>query len=411
MIKATKYIAAVMIAAATAACMSEADGPSVQPSPDKYICFGVPTIKVNATVGSFADTPASRASSSLTSSIGKFQVWAFCVPNDLSGNLNDNAVTQEWNYKSTFFTGGVGRDHGADVFDALVVTNNDNGYTSYDINSAQANNQYQKWNDNAQARYAFIAGYIPEGVGDFKGSFSMEKALQTTETGSDVKNKSHGPRLTYTLPHAATIDTVGFTEIVPSNDLDALIAARFDHQLADGRVNLSFFHFMTGLRFKFHNHTTDKQLVITRVIYKGIFHRQITFDFTKDEPTMSVTGEYGRKFQLYAGAQTIAPGTADFMGSDDPVIFLMLPNPEGTTNDSDDKYTLGRDKEIIVEYTLGDGEVKHFIHKNFTLNYIPQPNTLHTAHFNFVGDDFVVFFQADDEKNWENGSDNSVIIQ
>ncbi len=403
MIKVTKYIALWLTAAGLAACASTADEPSAGPSPDEYICFGMPTIKVDATVGNFADSPTSR--SSISTSIDKFQVWGFCVPNNISGSLNQSAATQNWDQKSTFFTS----DGSADVFRNLTVKNSDNGFTSYD-NTSFGGEKFTPWNSNANARYSFIAGYIPDGT--FTGSFAMEKALQTTEVDKETgKNLSHGPRLTYTLPHAATIDTVGITTIVPSADLDALVAARFDHQKANGRVNLSFFHFMTGLRFKFHNHTADKQLVITRVIYKGIFHREITFDFTTDEPTMSVKGEYGRKFQLSNGNQTIVPGAADFMGgNDDPVIFLMLPNPDGTTNDSDGRYTLGREKEIRVEYTLGDNTPKHFVHKNFTLNYIPQPNTLHTAHFHFVGDEFVVMFQADDEKNWENGSDNPVII-
>ena len=83
--------------------------------------------------------------------------------------------------------------------------------------------------------------------------------------------------------------------------------------------------------------------------------------------------------------------------------------PDGTT-DPDGKFVLGSDKEIKIVYSIGDGPERTFTYgPNFTLNYIPKPNTLHTAHFNFVGDEFVVMFQAD-ENNWQNGSDNNVTI-
>ena len=399
MIKATKYIAAGLIAAAMAACQSTADEPSVQPSPDKYICFGVPAIKVDATVGNFADTPASRASSSLTNSIGKFMVWGYCVPNNISGGENQSAAVQEWNDKSTFFTGDP------DVFKEIVVTNN-GGFTSYDIDALAANNQFRQWNDKADARYAFIAGYAPS------GTFSMERALQTTDVDDFGKNLSHGPKLTFTMPHSGN----NINEVLsPASQPDAMLAARFDHKQTDGRVNLSFFHFMTGLRFKFHNHTENKELVIKKVTFQGVFHQKAVFDFTTDEPVMTVSDTYSGTFVLFEGSQTIGHGSADYMGvvgeGDNPVNFLILPNPAGTTN-KDDQYTLGSNKEIRITYSIGGSEDKTFVYgNNFTLNYIPQPNTLHTAHFNFVGDEFVVFFQADDKKNWENGSDNPVIIQ
>ena len=168
---------------------------------------------------------------------------------------------------------------------------------------------------------------------------------------------------------------------------------------------------MTGIRFKFHNFTSDKTLKIKKVTYRGKFHKTATFDFTTVSPTMTVSGTYAGKFSLFEGEQAIPATASDYMSDGEgPVTLLLLPDPNGTT-EQDEHFTLGSEKEIRITYSIGDGTDKTFIYgKNFTLNYIPKPNTLHTAHFNFVGDEFVVMFQADDTKNWQNGSDNNVTI-
>ncbi|MDE5567093.1 MAG: fimbrillin family protein [Muribaculaceae bacterium] len=382
MIKIIKYTAVTLIAVGAASCNSADDSLKAPVSPEKYICFGVPEINVNATVDDFAGSTGSRAAH-LTNTLENFQVWGFCAPNDLSGNINTQVVDQTWNDKSVFFTTTP------DVFNNKKITVS-NGFANYE-------GEKQEWSGTADARYTFVAAYTPS------GTFAMG-------SGSVTAGSEHGPRLKFTMPRTSTDKT---TLLYPADQPDALVAARFNHQQADGRVDLSFFHFMTGLRFKFHNHTADKDLVIKRVTFQGIFHKEATFDFTKDKPVMTVAGTYAGTFVLFDSAtgQTISHGTADYMGGNElPVTFLMLPNPDGTI-EADGKFTLGSEKEIRITYSLGGGEDKTFIHgNNFTLNYTPQPNTLHTAHFNFVGDDFVVFFQADDEKNWQNGSDNDVII-
>ena len=94
--------------------------------------------------------------------------------------------------------------------------------------------------------------------------------------------------------------------------------------------------------------------------------------------------------------------------------LLLLPNPHATIDDSEneiDNWALGRQKQITIVYTIGGGADRTFTtDKDFRLSYIPDPNTLHTANFHFVGDDFVITFQADNNTMWENGSDNNLII-
>lgn len=403
MIKNLKYIAFAIAAVALSSC-SSTDEPNAIPSPEDNICFGLPTVNMDATLGDFADNAKTRAVSSWTK-IDKFQVWGFCVPNDVSGKQNGNAAEQEWNDKSTFFTS----DNCADVFhDKTVAT--DDGFAYYNINNnnlpSQTNYEFKTWDNVSKlpnARYAFIAGYVPDG----KGSFSMTKGFQTTENDENGKNKSYGPKLTFTIGQNGNSLT---TPLEYTNQPDAMVAAKFDHRKADGRVSLSFFHFMTGIRFKFHNYTSDKTLKIKKVTYSGKFHKTATFDFTTDQPVMTVKDSYSGTFTLFNGEQSIPASASDYMSDNgDPVTLLLLPNPDGTT-DPDGKFVLGSEKEITIVYSIGDGPERTFTHgPNFILNYIPKPNTLHTAHFNFVGDEFVVMFQAD-ENNWQNGSDNNVTI-
>ena len=95
-------------------------------------------------------------------------------------------------------------------------------------------------------------------------------------------------------------------------------------------------------------------------------------------------------------------------GVEAPTTLLLLPNPAGTTDNLDGNFVLGTNKQITIEYALeGDTAPRtpFVLGDNFTLNYIPKSNTLHTAYFNFVGDGFIVAFQADDTLNWENGNE------
>lgn len=348
----------------------------------RYITFGAPSIDLDATAGDFAGQPATRAG--LTTSLDKFNVWGFCVARNISGNSNPNSAILDWNQKSSFFTQGADL---ANLSNGEVTVSGD--YTTYNGGTLS------KWNTNKEALHSFIA---TAGNADY----IMENAVATT-------GSARGPRLTITLnTNGSSLTTPLDYNLQP----DLLVAARFDHKSTSGRVNLSFFHIMTGIRFKFHNHTSDKNLVIKRVTYAGKFYRQAVFDFTTDRPVMTVPTDqtYSGVFTLLNSDQGIAAGTADYMGGDTPVTLLLLPNPDGTLED-DQEYTLGSDKEITIVYTIGDDGIERtFTHSKFLLNYLPQPNTLHTAHFNFVGDEFVVMFQADDQVNWENGSDNDVNI-
>lgn len=377
------YICGYLLGVAALTACSNSDVPEPVNATD-YITFGVSHFDFDSGVENFGMHP-SRAE--LTTTLDKFKVWGFSQSKTLQGDNDQTSAVREWNDKSIFFTGSTV----ADVFNNKDVTVNGNlaSYTSP-----------EKWNENKKAYYSFVAG-----AGE--GTFTMSAANAST-------GQEHGPQLTYMLPAAGG-------DMDYRKQPDAMVAATFDHQQEDGQVKMSFYHFMTGLRFKFHNHTTDKELVVKEVTFSGEFYQGMQFDFTTDKPTMKVTDDrYNAKFTLLDSEQRIAAGSADYMGVEGhPVTFLLLPNPNATMDESEsqvDDYALGRNKVIDITYTIGGSEERHFKlggeggAQEFRLNYIPEPNTLHTAHFNFVGDEFMVVFQANNEQNWGDGSDNNVDI-
>ncbi len=380
MVKQNIYIAGCLSALIALSACTNQDNLNYQYIPEQYIVFGWPAINFETGTGNFTTR------SGLKNSIDKFQVWGFRRPLSVTGNTPDeNSAPKDWNDKSIFFR------NGADVFRNLNVNVN-SSFTEYN------NNSPTEWDTNKASSYSFIA------VASDAGTFSMENAVSTT--GSE-----HGPRLRFILTGAGSALT-DYT-----NQPDAMIATKFDHHSNDGMVDLAFSHIMMGLRFKFHNHNSDKELVIKKVTVSGQFYNEAIFDLTKDKVAMSVSGTYyNGNFTLLDGSQSIAAGTSDYMGSsENPTTLLLLPNPNATLNDDaltdpTDEFALGKNKTITITYSIGGVDRAPFELKNFRLNYLPNTNSLHTANFHFVGDEFVVMFQADNNTNWEDGSDNEVTI-
>lgn len=380
-----------------AACGDVNDIPA--PDPQKYITFSVPTIAFD-----YNETPFSRAE--LVDAIEEFKVWGYCIPNDLYGNQNKNQAKAVWDNKSEFFTSGP------DVLNGFTVKVS-GGETSYDKdNAAGGNSNPMTWYSGSEHlnandyNYGFIAGSATQ------GTFTM------TTTG--IAASAH-PVLKFELPHTSTNTN---NELDYTKQPDALVGTKFD-QSNNSKVGLSFQHIMTGIRFRFHNQCTAtaddaKNLVIHRVTFSGEFYKTAEFSFSKETMQASVTGDtYAGTFVLLDKDQTIAAGTSDLMRHDgDPqgrsVKLLLLPNPNATLQTSPDEiddWALGRQKQITIEYSISGGAHRTFsTAKDFRLSYIPDPNTLHTANFHFVGDEFVVTFQADNDTNWENGSDSNLEI-
>lgn len=374
------------------------DGPEYpEKDPEIYITFAAPQLDL-----SFGEGEFTRAE--LVDDIKEFTVWGYCIPRDASGNVNKTQASATWDKKSDFFTSG------ADVLDGYTVTV-DGNKTSYDhTNNGGGTSNPKQWyrgegyTNAANYNYGFIGASSPY------GKFSMSH--------SSVAGEAH-PVLTFSLDHITSNDLS--EQLNYTQQPDALIGKKFD-QFCNSKVRLAFHHIMTGLRFRFHNECTatesdQKDLVIHKVTFSGTFYKTAEFSFENENIQGKVTGDtYSGTFVLLDRNQTITAGTSDLMRHEDgrSVKLLLLPNPNATLAPSEediDDWALGKNKQITIEYSFNNGTRKTFSTSNdFRLSYIPGPNTLHTANFHFLGEDFVVTFQPDNDQNWENGSDSNLEI-
>ncbi|MDE6527528.1 MAG: fimbrillin family protein, partial [Muribaculaceae bacterium] len=228
------------------------------------------------------------------------------------------------------------------------------------------------------------------------------------------------PQFTFTMPLTGNSLT---TPLSHENVPDALLAARFDHKRTDGKVKLSFYHILTGLRFRVNNYT-DRNLTITGMTLSGRFYRSATFDFSSENvvqrtPSLA-SNNYQGVFTLAGnnGAVTTVPGNGSKLigqteANPDGTTILLLPNPDAdpSTADANTLYSLGDNKDITIHYRYeGDNADKTSVIKDFHLSYTPAQSTRYTANLNFVGDKFVLIFMADNNEQWENGSDNNIDI-
>lgn len=396
--KIVKLTMAAMLGLSAVACTDGPDDPRTDAT--KYITFSAPELDF-----SFEEENFSRAE--LLTSIDEFTVWGYCIPNDVNGNLSKSQASAVWGKKSTFFT------RGADVLDGYKVKVIGNS-TSYDQEHPEGGTISNPipWYSGANYPNADDYNYGFIGVSTKAGRFTMSH--------SGLSEKSQ-PVLTFELPYTSTNIN---TQLDPSDQPDALIGTKFD-QFNNSKVKLKFQHIMTGLRFRFHNQCTPtaddrKDLVIHRVTFEGEFYKKATFSFEKEEMDVTVTGDtYSGTFVMLNTDQTITAGTSDLMRHDgDPmapsVKLLLLPNPHATLDPSVseiDDWALGRQKRITIEYSISGGEHRTFqTSRDFRLSYIPDANTLHTANFHFVGDDFVLSFTPDNNSMWENGSNSNLEI-
>ncbi|MDE7386512.1 MAG: fimbrillin family protein [Muribaculaceae bacterium] len=390
-------IALLGVLCSLVACSDANEMPALDPQ--RYIMFSAPSIAFD-----YNETPYSRAE--LVDEITEFKVWGYCIPNDVNNNLSINQASAKWDDKSEFFS------KGPDVLNGFSVKVN-GGNASYDKDKPDdtTKSNPMPWYSGTghlnanKYNYGFIAGSANY------GTFTM--------TYKAVPASAH-PVLKFELPHTSnTIDN----ELDYTLQPDALVGVKFD-QSNNSKVGLTFQHIMTGIRFRFHNHCTStdedkKDLVIHRVTFSGEFYKTAEFSFAKEEMQGSVIGDtYAGTFVLLNTDQTIAAGQSDLMRhngtpNERSVKLLLLPNPNATLETSQDEiddWALGRKKQITIEYSISGEKHTFTTNNDFRLSYIPDPNTLHTANFHFVGDDFVVTFQADNETNWESVPDSNLEI-
>ncbi len=384
------WTALVLISIMSASCSDNHDAPEMEPDSGSYITFAAPGLEYDGA----GHTRARLAESFGEGGITSFMVWGYCVPYIINTEtLNYESASGDWNTKSAMcapnvFDNGMGgttvnvsggkTDYG--TLKPWIVNNNDID-ASYDYN------------------YSFIAAANGVG-GNSQGGFSMGR----------LSSSDHTPVLTFNMPFSGgnTGDALDRADIP-----DALVASTFDRTRLLGKVNLSFDHILTGIRFRVNN-KTGRELVVTKLTFQGQFYRTATYNFATNRMiTQTVpleTSSYSGTYTVFDGNQTVVNDGSALLGKTDENpegnVLLLLPNP----NSGAAEHPLGANKRIIVEYTVGGEPRNPFAIDILRLNYNPQPNTRHTANLTFVDDNIVLVFQADNQTNWENGSDNSIDI-
>lgn len=398
-----KYIisttTAVILSLATfTSCTSEGNEPA-PPDPADVITFGSLSFGLGDISGVGAPHDGTR--SVLVNKFGpegvsEFKVWGYCVPRDVKNEKDDwDAANVKWTQKSSYSRPDVFKETSVSI--SGTSASYGPNHVAWKVKDSPTT---QDLVDSWDYYYTFIA------CANGGGRFSMSN----TDPG-----EMGAPTLTYSMPFAGGV----FDTSLDHNEIsDALISAVFDHTRRNGKVNFAFYHILTGLRFRFLNHS-DKPMTIHSVKFSGRFYRTGTFSFAGTTLKRSVadldTDSYSGKFTLLDNDLTVPEESGMLLGysTDNPdgTTLLLLPNPDATPNTAESAnpvYSLGDNKTITIEYTL-NGDRRIWVNKDFKLSYIPGANVRHTANFNFVGNEFVVVFQADNNLNWE-GMDNDIEI-
>lgn len=399
MMRFLRLIHVLACAAAFAAC---GEKPEEEPRVDemRYVTFALPAVTMNGV--ELGTDGLSRAELLNAFPEGEaFCVYGYCVPNQV-GKIDPDwkAAGAEWNTKS----GNVR----ADVFYAEDVICS-GGKTSY-------GKELKEW-------YVDAVGSVPAGANalNFRYSFIAHYPAADEFFSVNQANESivGAPMFTFTMPWSG--GDMATTFLDHAEVPDAMLAEKFDHRCSEGVVGLRFYHILTGIRFRVNNYS-DQELVVESVTMSGQFYREATFDYSKNVVSQIAKplseSSFSGVFTLTNGEQACPAGaTSPYLGTTESnqegTTILLLPNLDADPSTADRPenpiYSLGANKTITIRYRYGNGILETATISNFHLSYKPGQSTRYTGNLNFVGERFVLVFQADTDQ-WENGSDNGIII-
>ncbi len=343
-----------------------------------------------------------------------FGVLGYCVPYQLeSEQPNYRGGTSDWLVKKSLSHADVMYKEPI-FYDGAKCVYSENG-TAFNEPKHWYTSDETKVTNTDLFQYTFIA-YHPYNHSETSGhGFSITPADQ----------KTRGiPKLTYTMPYPASTDIT--TKLDTEDAQDVMIATVSDHAPTQGAVQLNFRHLLTGLRLQINNYNPTvaddpnaNAVTVHSLSIDGNFYRIGNVDFTPADPTLTVTDDkYTGTFPFIkreGQPLTVSPNSAAVVGVSDSkpqgTTLLLLPklNAKAEGSTSAVPY-LGTDKNIHITYSYhGQAERTKTI-RNFSLGRIPEQGTCYTINLNFIGDQLLLMFTADDIEYWENGSDNDIII-
>lgn len=367
-----------------------ADGnepPMPEPDPTQSIVFGQAAATGGIDAQKQAATPSRSTLLNALPEGAQTRVYGYCVPLSVSLNADPASATLPWVQKANYSVPDVfpGSDTSEGNIAGTTLTVN-NGRLKYDGTP-------KPWLtggnlDADAANYTFISHYPATGA----FTYSRHAVAANSRTGA--------PRFTFTMPAAAATDHTA----IP----DAMVAAKFDHQKSDGQVHFTYRHILTALRFQINNYSAE-ELTLTSIRLEGDFFNTADFTFNTGEIVQSTaaTTFHGNWDLSPTGGMTVASNSGRPLGDGTRgTSVMLLPDPAITPSAGNDTDCLGSNKKLHVRYSIGTTPYTQDL--DVKLLFKPSGGTSYALNLNFVGNEFVIFFQPTDL--WENGSDNGIVI-
>jgi len=372
-----------IVAAAMALLWSGCTGSDTEPVADASgsITFGPAVV----------ESPAAGGRSMLLSTLAdgeQMKVYGYCVPRRIN-NTGEPSPAQSvlrWVNKANYSVPDVFNgvplivEGGRPTYSGSPVPWYTSGDTDPDMSAVNTDN----------CRYSFMSYYPAD------GSFTYEL------NNAEGNNTTGAPRFIFRMPEAAKSDHMATP--------DAMVAAKFDHLRTDGRVDLTYSHILTALRFQINNYSSDKMLHIHSLRLTGTFFKEAKFDFNegtvKQTTTDLAAASYAGAWDLLTAQMDVEKNSGRPLGDGtNGTSILLLPNPAITPGPEID--CLGSNKKITISYSLGDGE-ERTTETDLKVLFKPVAGVSYALNLNFVGDEFVIYFNPADI--WEQGSDNDIEI-
>lgn len=367
-----------------------ADGnepPMPEPDPTQSIVFSQAAASGGIDSQKQASTPSRSTLLNALPEGAQTRVYGYCVPLSVSLNADPASATLPWVQKANYSVPDVfpGSDTSEGNIAGTTLTIN-NGRLKYDGTP-------KPWLtgsnlDADAANYTFISHYPATGA----FTYSRHAVAANSRTGA--------PRFTFTMPAAAATDHTA----IP----DAMVAAKFDHQKSDGQVHFTYRHILTALRFQINNYSAE-ELTLTSIRLEGDFFNSAAFTFNTGEivQTTAATTFHGNWDLSPTGGMTVASNSGRPLGDDTRgTSVMLLPDPAITPSAGNNTDCLGSNKKLHVRYSIGAAQYTQDL--DVKLLFKPAGGTSYALNLNFVGNEFVIFFQPTDL--WENGSDNGIVI-
>lgn len=367
-----------------------ADGnepPMPEPDPTQSIVFGQAAASGGIDSQKQASTPSRSTLLNALPDGAQARVYGYCVPLSVSLNADPASATLPWVQKANYSV--------PDVFPGIDTSEGNIAGTTLTVNNGRLkyDGTPKPWLtggnlDADAANYTFISHYPASGA----FTYSRHAVAANSRTGA--------PRFTFTMPAAAATDHTA----IP----DAMVAAKFDHQKSDGQVHFTYRHILTALRFQINNYSAE-ELTLTSISLEGDFFNSAAFTFNTGEivQTTAATTFHGNWDLSPTGGMTVASNSGRPLGDGTRgTSVMLLPDPAITPSAGNDTDCLGSNKKLHVRYSIGTAQYTQDL--DVKLLFKPAGGTSYALNLNFVGNEFVIFFQPTDL--WENGSDNGIVI-